>query len=162
MCYKLNKTMIICFVKITQNVSSFQSNLSMTKSPKYKLARFLYILLELVLNHYSRFFVKDSFEVIEHIRNINLENRFLCSFYVKKLFKNVPLDEFIQICGEMLYSLKKLSIKKTSFLKLMKIAASNVQLSFNTKFIFKQAEWLWGLLLGLLSLITFKDIQNLS
>ena len=38
----------------------------------------------------------------------------------------MSLDEFIQISGEMLYSLKKLSIKKTSFLKLMKIAASNV------------------------------------
>ena len=79
--------------------------LSMTKSPLHKLARFHKLLLEPVLNHYSRFAVKDSFEVVERIRNINPENTFLSSFDVKKLFTSIPLDEVIQICGDVLYSL---------------------------------------------------------
>ena len=36
---------------------------SMTKSPQHKLARFLNILLKIILNHFSRFVVKGSFEV---------------------------------------------------------------------------------------------------
>ena len=105
----------------------------MTKSPQHKLARFLNILLEPVLNHFSRFVVKDSFEVIERIRNTDSENTFLSSFDVKKLFTNVPLDEIIQICCEVLYSIRQLSIKKESFRKLMKVATSGVQFSFNNE-----------------------------
>ena len=107
--------------------------LSMTKSPQHNLARFLNVLLEPVLNHFSRFVVKDSFEVIERIRNTDSENTFLSSFDVKKLFTNVPLDEIIQICCEVLYSIRQLSIKKESFRKLMKVATSGVQFSFNNE-----------------------------
>ena len=107
--------------------------LSMIKSPQHKLARFLNILLEPVLNYYSRFVVKDSFEVIERIRNINPESTFLSSFDVKKLFTNIPLDEVIQICCDTLYSLGQPSIKKSSFIKLMKVATSDVQFSFNNE-----------------------------
>ena len=107
--------------------------LSMTKSPQHNLARFLNVLLEPVLNHFSRFVVKDSFEVIERIRNTDSKNTFLSSFDVKKLFTNVPLDEIIQICCEVLYSIRQLSIKKESFRKLMKVATSGVQFSFNNE-----------------------------
>ena len=106
--------------------------LSMTKSPQHKLARFLNVVLEPVLHHYSQFAVKDSFEVVERIRKIQPENTFLSSFDVKKLFTNVPLNEVIQICVDRLYELEKPSIKKNSFIKLMKIATSDVQFSFNS------------------------------
>ena len=105
----------------------------MTKSPQHKLVRFLNILLEPVLNFFSRFVVRDSFEVIDRIRNINSEITFLSSFDVKKFFTNVPLNEVIQICCEALYSLRQLSIKKANFIKLMKIATSDVQFSFNNE-----------------------------
>ena len=65
------------------------------------LARFLNLLLEPVLNHNSRFVVKDSFEVIERIRNINPQKTVLSSFDVKEIFTNVSLDE-VQICGKVL------------------------------------------------------------
>ena len=55
----------------------------MLKFPQHKLARYLNILLELVLNHFSRFVVKDFFEVIERIRNINPENTFLLPLMLK-------------------------------------------------------------------------------
>ena len=113
---------------------SFRPILSITKSLQHKLARFLNILLEPVLNHYSRFVVKDSFEVIDRIRNINLENTFLSTFDVKKLFTNIPLDEVIQICCEVLYSLRQLTIKKTSFIKLMKVF-TRFNLALITRFI---------------------------
>ena len=48
---------------------------SMTKFPQQKLARFLNMLLEPVLNQHSRFVFKDSFEAIEQIRNITSKKK---------------------------------------------------------------------------------------
>ena len=55
-------------------------------------------------------------------------------FDVKKLFTNVPLEEIIQISTEKLYSLETPKIKRDNSAKLMKIATSEVQFSFNTTF----------------------------
>ena len=41
--------------------------------------------------------VKDSFEVIERIKNINPYYTVLTSFDVKQLFTNVPLEELIKV-----------------------------------------------------------------
>ena len=49
--------------KIHKREAALRPTLSMTKSPQHKLARFLNILLKIILNHFSRFVVKGSFEV---------------------------------------------------------------------------------------------------
>ena len=64
----------------------------MIESPQHKLAKFLNSLLEPVLTYYSQFVVKDSFQVIERIKNIKSENTVSISFDVKQLFTNLPLE----------------------------------------------------------------------
>ena len=55
----------------------------------------------------------------------------MSSFDVKNLFSSVPLEEVIRISADMLYSLQKPSIKKENFTSLLRIATSEVELSFN-------------------------------
>ena len=73
------------------------SILSMIKSLQHKLARFLNSSLEPVLTYYFQFVVKDSFEMIERIKNVKSNNTVLTSYGVKQLFKNVPLKESIKV-----------------------------------------------------------------
>ena len=103
----------------------------MIKSPQHKLAKFLNSLLEPVLAHYSQFVVKDSFEVIERIKNIKPDNTVLTPFDVKQLFTNVPLEESIKVSVDKLYELRKPKLEKNNLVKLMKLATSDVQFSFN-------------------------------
>ena len=105
--------------------------LSMIKSPKHKLAKLLNFLLEPVLVYYSQFVVKDSFEVIKKIRYAKSTNTVLTSFDVKQLFTSVPLEESIKISVDKLYEIRKLNLEKNNLIKLMKIAMSDVQFSFN-------------------------------
>ena len=63
---------------------------------------------------------------------------------------NVPLDEVIKICCEVLYSIRQLSIKKASFVKSMKVATSDVQFSFNNE-IYSQVDGVaMGIFMGYL------------
>ena len=105
--------------------------LSMVNSPQHGLAKFLNAMLEPVIAYFARFIVKDSFEVVRRIRSVGAESTFVSSFDVKKLFSNVPLDEVISTSTDMLYSLQKPSIKKENFMKLLRIATSEVQFSFD-------------------------------
>ena len=55
----------------------------------------------------------------------------MASFNVKILFTNVPLKEVIYICTYKLYLLKKPTLSKENFVKLLKIATCDVRFSFN-------------------------------
>ena len=55
---------------------------------------------------------KDSFEVIERIKNIKSENTVLTSFDVKQLFSNVPLKESIKVSVDKLHEIKKTKLEK--------------------------------------------------
>ena len=89
--------------KLPKQQIPFRPILSMIKSPQHKLARFLNFLVEPVLTYYSQFAVKDSFEVIEKIRNTKSTIRVLTSFDVKQLFTNVPLEESTKVSVDKLY-----------------------------------------------------------
>ena len=134
----------------------------MAKSPQQKLAKIFNLLLEPVLNHNSRFVFKDSLGLIQRVRDNYQLNTFLFSFGVRKtLYKCFIGLGYTNLC-KVLYSLRKLSIKKTSFIKLMKIATSDVQFSFDYE-IYNQINVIaMGLLSGLLSLISLLDIKNLN
>ena len=58
---------------------------------------------------------------------------FMCSFGVSSLFPNVPHDETIKICSDILYNESDLQplIRKDVFVELMKSATSSVEFSFN-------------------------------
>ena len=75
--------------------------------------------------------VKDSFQVIERIKNIKSDNTVLTSFDVKQLFTNVPLKELIKVSVDELYELRKPKLEKNSLIKLMKIATRDAQFRFN-------------------------------
>ena len=81
--------------------------------------------------YFSKFVVKDCFVFVRKIRSISAEDTFVSSFDAKKLFSSVPLEEVIRISADMLYSLQKPSIKKENFTSLLRIATSEVELSFN-------------------------------
>ena len=49
--------------------------------------------------------VKDSFRFADWAKSYKHNNGIMCSFDVCSLFTNVPLDETIQICLDMLYAL---------------------------------------------------------
>ena len=68
------------------------------------------------------------------MKNLYIDpNVFMCSFDVSSLLTNVPLDETIKNCSEVLYdeSDSQPVIPKGVFVKLMKSAKSSVEFSLN-------------------------------
>ena len=55
----------------------------------------------------------------------------MVSFDVKSLFTNVPLTETINICAEALYQDNNIKLQRSSFIKLMHMATSSIEFSFN-------------------------------
>ena len=79
--------------------------LSMVGSPQHEMARWLTEVLQPVLQQYSSHLIKDSFEFVNTLREFGEvgEDSFMCSFDVKSLFTNVPIEETIQICLDVCY-----------------------------------------------------------
>ena len=105
--------------------------LSMIRSPQHELARYLNSLLDPVLKYFSRYIVKDSFKFVDDLKLQGAKDTFLCSFDVKSLFTSVPLNEVIDICAEMLYNLENPTLKRSNFVRLMRLATEEVEFSFN-------------------------------
>ena len=105
--------------------------LSMVKSPQHQIARFLNKLLEPVLQHFSKYIVKDSFKFVDELKLLKARGTFLSSFDVKSLFTNVPLNEVIHVCADTLYSLENPVLKRNNFILLMKLATEGVEFSFD-------------------------------
>ena len=68
----------------------------------YKLAKFLVPLLSnLTINEYT---IKNSYKLTESLSDFQvLDNYYMCSYDVKSLFTNVPLDETIDICTNLIF-----------------------------------------------------------
>ena len=68
------------------------------------MAKWLTNVLDPVLKKYSSRVLKESFEFVEILPEYGElgEDSFMCSFDVKSLFTNVPIDETIQICLDTL------------------------------------------------------------
>ena len=99
--------------------------LSMTGSSHRELGKWLAGLLQPVLERFSSHCVSDSFTFPKTMQNLDIDsNVFMCSFDVASLFINVPLDETIKICLEVLYdqSDSQPVIPKDVFVKLIKSA----------------------------------------
>ncbi|KAA3679319.1 uncharacterized protein DEA37_0000788 [Paragonimus westermani] len=75
--------------------------LAMTNSPYHKLARWLVEILTPLKQKFQTHSIKDSFELISDLENINLANELMCSIDVQSLFTNVPLHETIDFIGEL-------------------------------------------------------------
>ena len=109
--------------------------LSMIGSAQHKIAQWLTEVLEPVLERFSRYCIPDSFEFVNLLNepNISVQNSFLCSYDIKSLFTNVPLQEVIDICTKSLYNDMgtKPAVPKTVFKHLLHFATSSVEFSFN-------------------------------
>ena len=83
----------------------FRPILSMIGSSQHELAKWLSEVLAQVLKLYSSNCVKDSSTFASCIQTYNDEpaKKFLCCFDISSLFTNVPFDEAIGICTDVLY-----------------------------------------------------------
>ena len=108
--------------------------LSMVGCAQHEMARWLAEILQPVLNRFSTLLVKDSFEFCKVLRDFGpvQEDSFMCSFDVKSLFTNVPIDETIEICLDTLYrsDIQPPDIEETLLKKLLLKATRDVEFSF--------------------------------
>ena len=105
--------------------------LSMVNAPQHAMAKWLTEVLQPVLTKYSEHVVKDSFQFCSTIQGFaserDVSQTFMCSFDIKSLFTNIPLNQTIQVCLDALYSdqsiatpripeslLKKILLKETA------------------------------------------------
>ena len=117
--------------------------LSMIGSPQHLVAKWLVKMLQPVLMRYSTHVVKDSFTFAKEIQGFSLQQNdaFMCSFDVKSLFTNVPINEVLDVCMKELYEtdLKPPSVPADAFRYLLRFATCNVQFSFDD-IMFKQTD----------------------
>ena len=117
--------------------------LSMIGSFQHKLAKWLAESLALVLKLYSTNCIKDSFTLANFIQSCNIEpaKTVLCTFDTSSLFQNVPLDETIKICVDVLCRghLDCPPFPEGSFRELMLFATQGVEFSLNNQ-MYKQLD----------------------
>ena len=90
-------------------------------TPSYKLAKSL--VPELSLITFDEFTVKDSFAFAEEI--VHQDNKiFMGSLHVNSLFTNIPVQETVNICTNLLYNNEDVieGIKKSEFNSLLSLA----------------------------------------
>ena len=145
--------------------------LDMINSSQYKIAKFLIPILSQVSNKFSNFCVKDSFNFVDNLRNNSCLSDQMCSFDIKSLFTNVPLDETINICVNELYNsnLNPPMFPKEICQSLLYMAAKNVEFRFNN-YIYRQVDGvamgsplgpvLANIFVGYFESILFRDIEK--
>jgi len=107
---------------------------SSVNSYNYKLASEL----ASILSPYTKnsFTVKNSFTFVNGIKELTVDESFLCSFDVKSLFTSIPLNETIEIALNYLFrdSDKVQGLSRPQFKKLLEIATKETNCIFNSKF----------------------------
>ena len=106
---------------------------SLIGSALQKVASWLSTVLQPMWEHFSCFCIKDSFYFSDIIRNFSPTDMSTCSFGVCSLYTNVPLEETIEICCDVLFRsfLPKPTFSEIVFKHLINFAPSSVEFSFN-------------------------------
>ena len=114
---------------ITEVCPQFRPILSAIGTPSYKLAKFLVPKLSSVT--FNEFTVKDSFAFAEEI--VHQDSKlFMGSLDVDSLFTNIPLEETINICTNLLYNNDVIEgINKSEFKNLLSLATQESYFIFN-------------------------------
>ena len=114
--------------------------LDMSNSPYHALARWLSSLLEPVRKHICKYSQKDTFQFIDSIANLNLNNKTMFYLDVNCLFTNVPLGETIEYIAEYIANENlNIGIPIEELKQLLKLCTSNVQFTFNDE-IYRQKD----------------------
>jgi hypothetical protein len=74
--------------------------LSMVNTPQHKLAKWLITKLNPIREKLVTHTVKDTFQFVNEVKDMNIGGKYLVSFDVQSLFTNLPLEETIQTVCE--------------------------------------------------------------
>nr|CAK6928762.1 unnamed protein product [Fasciola hepatica] len=103
----------------------------MTNSPQHELAKWLVKLLEPVHKSMVRHTIKDSFEIVKLLDQINVKEKHMASFDVQSLFTNVPVREVIHIiCDHVEQNQLKIGIPVSVLERQLLLCTTNVSFSF--------------------------------
>ena len=104
--------------------------LSAIKTPTYNLSKFLVDILEPYTT--NQFTAKDSFSFANDVRSQD-PNLFMSSLDVDALFTNIPLDETINICVNLVFKDQDIAhnLNKEEFRSLLKLATRESFILFN-------------------------------
>ena len=88
--------------------------LSAINTPTYNIAKFLVPLIQpLSINKYT---IKDTKDFVDRLKQFKLNNHnFMVSFDVESLFTNIPLEETVEICLNLIYADKPNNFKYNNF-----------------------------------------------
>ena len=111
----------------------FRPIVSSVNTYNYDLASYLVdILRPISINQYT---IKDSFSFADWTKQHRYNGGIMCSFDVKSLFTNVPLDETIQICLDKLYTHPKPpTLPRAVLKKLLEFATKKSHFLFDGKY----------------------------
>lgn len=108
---------------------------SMCNSPQHKLAKWLAEILKPVQHQLAKYSLKDSFEFVHAISELNISSLRMSSLDIQSLFTNVPLDETIKfVCEYISTNDIPLPIPVSELDNLLRLCTSNVQFQFRGKY----------------------------
>ena len=106
--------------------------LDMCNSPYHETAKWLAEILEPLRLHLCKLSLRDSFEFVDLIEDINMNNKQMCSFDVSSLFTNVPLLQTVNFICEYIDAFSvTLPIPTASLKELLLRCTFNIQFKFD-------------------------------
>ena len=108
------------------------SIMDITGSPYHSVAKWLVETLKTLHKTITRHSLRDSFEFVDHIKNLNIKDDFMLSMDVSSLFTNVPLMETVEyICEQITQQQIDIGLPVTVIKELLLKCTMNVQFLFN-------------------------------
>ncbi|VDP30934.1 unnamed protein product [Schistosoma mattheei] len=113
--------------------------LDMANSPYHSTAKWLVKLLEPLQQELVKYSVKDVFEFVDRIKNMNINGKNMLSLDITSLFTNIPLTETIDYtCEQLLEKKIEIPIPVIKMKELLK-CTMNIHFEFNNEF-FRQVD----------------------
>ena len=132
-------------LKLHKNNMPIRPVVSYITAPSVKLSNKLIEIITKYCNFKSKFSIKNSFELVENIKNINIPNNAkLISFDVQNLFPSIPPNETLILVEELLTKNNTNYIIKQDILEALSVCLDQNYFEFdNTVYISKE-----GLIMG--------------
>ena len=118
--------------KIHKEGTPMRPILDMYNSPYHATAKWLAGILEPLRRHLCKYSLRDSFEFVEALGEIDLNSKQMCSFDVSSLFTNVPLLDTINfICDFIDSNSFTIALPTSTLRELLLRCTFNIQFKFN-------------------------------
>ena len=106
--------------------------LDMCNSPYHETAKWLAEMLEPLRQHLCRFSLRDSFEFVDSVKELDMNGKQMCSLDVSSLFTNVPLIETVNfVCDYIDTHNLSFPIPTSALRELLLRCTFNIQFKFN-------------------------------